>query len=193
MAEGKITITILGEGGGEKSSGGSSVAEKTPNNILKEALQKVMHPLGAAEDFAKDTINELWGSGAIAKLAVGTKAVLDVANTTYSLALMEHGRYFSLTENYIGQNKMNQFQTQMSAAKTLFTSVGGGAIAGSAFGPIGAAIGAVGGGVKTIITTAIERDKKIEQYNMQLNAINAQMEFMSSRASLINGGRGTEN
>lgn len=205
MAEGKITITILGEGGGTKSSGSSSGGEKekSPAQIAMDTLRKVMHPIQTGESALQDGLRSLMGDSgeAVAAVGVGSKVLSDAVSTAYSVAMMEHNRYFSLREDYISQNKMNMFQTQMSTAKSILTSFSSGVLTGAAAGAAGGiggvVVGAAVGGVSSLINTGVrleaQKKQKIEQYNMQLNAINAQTEFMSSRASLINGGRGTEN
>lgn len=205
MANGEIIITILSEGGSGTGDGGGEKKkkEKSPADLMREGLNKVLHPIQTSVEGLKDaTIDFLGGSsGATAAVGIGAKVIGDALSTAYSIAMMEHNRYFTLTEDYLGQNKMNAIQTQIGTAKSMLSSIGSGAAAGAAAGAVtgnigvmavGAVIGAISSGVKTGIMTRAERDQKIEQHNMQLNAINAQTEFMASRASLVNGGRGTE-
>jgi len=204
MANGDIKISIIGSGdGSEKKSGGRKKKEKTPAEMMYDTIKKLVHPVQTAKTAAEeDAINALGGTGKSAMfVGLGAKIVADVAQEAYSIAVMEHNRYFSLREDYIGQNKMNAIQTQMSMAKSLLSSITGGALAGAAIGmssanpagvAVGAVVGAVTSGVKAGLNLRIQRDQKIEQYNMQLNATNAQTQFMASRASLVNGGRGTE-
>lgn len=201
MANGEITITILGEGGAG-DGGTTGKKEKTPADLMREGLNKVLHPLRTAQEGVKDAVIDLFGggSGATAAVGIGAKVLSDALSTAYSIAMMELNRYFTLTEDYLGQNKMNAIQTQIGTAKSMLSSVGSGAAIGAAIGTVagpggvavGAVIGAISSGVKTGILAKTERDQKVEQHNMQLNAINAQTNFMASRASLVNGGRGTE-
>lgn len=207
MAEGKITITILGMGGsGSAGSGGSSGGaerDKKPAQMAMDTLRKFMHPLQTGESAIREGVTSLLGDsgGAIAAVGVGSKVLSDAVSTAYSVAMMEHNRYFSLREDYISQNKMNMFQTQVTTAKSILSSFASGVLSGAAAGAAGGAggmaVGAVVGGISSLVNVGVrleaQKKQKIEQYNMQINAINAQMEFMSSRASLINGGRGTEN
>jgi len=204
MERGDIVITILGEGGtGDGGGGAPKKKEKTPADLMREGLNKVLHPIQTAQEDVKNAAIDFLGgsSGATAAVGIGAKVLGDALSTAYSIAMMEHNRYFTLTEDYLGQNKMNAIQTQIGTAKSMLSSIGSGAAAGAAAGAVtgnigvmavGAVIGAISSGVKTGIMTRAERDQKIEQHNMQLNAINAQTEFMASRASLVNGGRGTE-
>lgn len=204
MAEGKITITILSEGSGTGDGKDKLESkEKDSGSIVLDALNAIVHPLKTAGTAIKEDLTEALGEGAgvSAAIGMGTKLAMDALSTAYSIAMMEHNRYFTLTEDYLAQNKMNMIQTQISNTKSMLSSIGGkalsyGTIGFATAGPVGAvvgaAIGAVVGGVKSGISLATERDQKIEQYNMQLNATNAQTSFMASRASLVNGGRGTE-
>ena len=201
MANGEITITILGEGG-TGDGGATGKKEKTPADLMREGLNKVLHPLRTAQEAVKDAAIDLLGGsgGATAAVGIGAKVLSDALAMAYSIAMMEHNRYFTLTEDYLGQNKMNVIQTQIGTAKSMLSSIGSGAAAGMAAGmaggpvamAIGTVIGAITSGAKAVITTKMQTDQKVEQHNMQLNAINAQTNFMASRASLVNGGRGTE-
>lgn len=201
MANGEITITILGEGGAG-DGGAKGKKEKTPADLMREGLNKVLHPLRTAQEAVKDAAIDLLGGsgGATAAVGIGAKVLSDALAMAYSIAMMEHNRYFTLTEDYLGQNKMNVIQTQIGTAKSMLSSIGSGAAAGMAAGmaggpvamAIGTVIGAITSGAKAVITTKMQTDQKVEQHNMQLNAINAQTNFMASRASLVNGGRGTE-
>lgn len=201
MANGEITITILGEGGAG-DGGATKKKEKTPADLMREGLNKVLHPLRTAQEAVKDAAIDLLGGsgGATAAVGIGAKVLSDALAMAYSIAMMEHNRYFTLTEDYLGQNKMNVIQTQIGTAKSMLSSIGSGAAAGMAAGmaggpvamAIGTVIGAITSGAKAVITTKMQTDQKVEQHNMQLNAINAQTNFMASRASLVNGGRGTE-
>lgn len=203
MAEGKITITILGGGGdGSGGGGGDKKKEKSAADIMQDTLKKVLHPLKTAKEGVEDLISDALGGDARAITAVylGGKVIGEAISTVYQIAMMEHNRYFTLTEDYMGQNKMNAFNAQLSTATSIISSTSAGAIAGGEIGKVagpvgwavGTAVGAIVGGATSITKAKINRDQKIEQQNMQLNAINAQTEFMASRASLVNGGRGTE-
>lgn len=200
MAEGKITITILGEGGKGKDK---EIEDKTPDpgKSVYSTLNKILHPLKTVEGAINTNVIQPMGKGAVAAVGIGAKVVSDALSTAYSLAMSEHNRYFTLTEDYLAQNKMNAIQTSINTTKSFLSSAASGAMAGAAAGlaggPAGVVIGALIGGATSIVKTGIEaenaKNAKIEQYNMQLNATNAQTNFMASRASLVNGGRGTEN
>ena len=124
----------------------------------------------------------------------------NAASTAYRLARMELNRSFSLKENYLAQNKMTAFESEMGAIKgiasTMGSSIAMGAMAGSNFGPVGTIVGAVFGtaygGVTSAMNVQIQKAETMERHNMQLNSTNAQTEFSASRAALVNGSRGTE-
>ena len=201
MANGEITITILGEGGAG-DGGATGNKEKTPADLMREGLNKVLHPLRTAQEELKDAAIDLLGGsgGATAAVGIGAKVLSDALAMAYSIAMMEHNRYFTLTEDYLGQNKMNVIQTQIGTAKSMLSSIGSGAAAGMAAGmaggpvamAIGTVIGAITSGAKAVITTKMQTDQKVEQHNMQLNAINAQTNLMASRESIVKVGRGKE-
>lgn len=201
---GEITITILG-GSEESSSGGSGGSgggkkEKSPAQLTLERIKKLMHPIQTGMGEVQNFLNDNLTGGQLAAIGIAAKVLKEAASTAYSVCLMEHNRYFSLKEDYIAQNKMNILQTQISTGKSLLSSIASGAIsggvAGLAGGPVGVAVGAIVGGIASTANTVFKMDtakkQKIEQYNMQLNAVNAQTQFSTSRASLVNGGRGTE-
>lgn len=202
--DGKITITILGGGEGS-SSGGSSGSggggkEKSPAKLMMERIKKLLHPIQTVEGEIQNFLNDNLTGGQLAAVGIAAKVLKEAASTAYSVCLMEHNRYFSLKEDYIAQNKMNVLQTQISTGKSILSSIASGAFsgmaAGLAGGPVGVAVGAIVGSIASTANTVFKMDtakkQKIEQYNMQLNAVNAQTQFSASRASLVNGGRGTE-
>lgn len=199
MASGNITIRILGgTSDGGNGDGGGGEREKSPGQITYDSLRKLMHPLKTVGGEAMDLFSG--SSASIAALGITGMVLKNATSTMYSFAMMEHNRYFTLREDYLAQNKMTQIQTQLNTAKNIGGSVISGALsggaAGMAAGPVGVAVGATLGIISSTATTLTkmqsEKAQKIEQYNMQLNATNAQMNFAASRASLVNGGRGTE-
>lgn len=205
MANGSIKITILGSGNG--SGEGEQIKkkkEKSPADKMLDSVKELAHPLQSAEDKIMDDIKSLAGThagGVLAGIGIGAKVLEDAASTLINIATVETNRYFSLREDYISQNMLNNFQKSLNTGKSLLSSLGAGAVsgamAGMAGGPVGVAIGAIVGGgtslAKTIVNLETTKLQQVEQYNMQLNATNAQTQFMATRASLVNGGRSTEN
>lgn len=197
MAEGVIEIIIGGAAEAEGSGGGSGSKEKSSEDIFSDKIQKLAHPINTAKGIARKGVEALLGKdGAVGALYFAGHAV----STAYRIAKMELNRAFSLKENYLGQNKIAAFESEMSALKgmaiTMGSSIAMGANAGSKFGPVGTIIGAVFGtaygGVTSAMNIQIQKAETMERHNMQLNATNAQTEFSSSRAALVNGSRGTE-
>lgn len=190
MANGEITITILGENGDVDKK------EKTPSEIGHSKTKKIQRPLSSDDsDFyisSEDTAKGLAGIGAM--------ILKDAAEVATTYALSEANRYFSLTGDYISQNKFNEVKTRIGRAQSTASALRRGAAKGAAIGSVGgpvfAAIGIVIGSAaeagKSLYEARIERNVRKEQYDIQLNATNIQTNFMASRASLVNGGRGTE-
>lgn len=197
MAEGVIEIIIGGTAETEGSGGGSGSKEKSSEDIFSDKIQKLAHPINTAKGAARKGLESVLGkAGAAGALYFAGNA----ASTAYRLARMELNRSFSLKENYLAQNKITAFESEMGAVKgiasTMGSSVAMGAMAGSSFGPVGTVIGAVFGtvygGVTSAMNVQIQKAETMERHNMQLNATNAQTEFSASRAALVNGSRGTE-
>ena len=189
MASGEITITILGQGG----TSSSKEREKTPSEIEQSKAEKLQNPLSSDGNIGISTI-----AGTFGKMA--GLLIYDEAQFLKTYALSEVNRYFSLTDDYISQNKLNELKTRINRFKTTSSASVSGALKGiaigSSLGPIGQAFGAVIGAVsgvrRSVLEARVERNVRKEQYDMQLNATNIQTNFMASRASLVNGGRGTE-
>lgn len=193
MAEGVIEIII----GGTAETEGSGKKEKSSEDIFLNKVKKMAHPLGSLKGAAKDAVESLMGK---ASAAGALYFVGNAVSTAYRLAKMELNRSFSLKENYLAQNKMTAFESEMGAIKgiasTMGSSIAMGAMAGSSFGPVGTVVGAVFGtaygGVTSAMNVQIQKAETMERHNMQLNSTNAQIEFSASRAALVNGSRGTE-
>lgn len=192
MVNGDITITILGKSStGDSSDGTKKKKEKSAADLMRETVRKILNPTKTAQE---GIINLFGGEDATNNaINFGKSIVKNALTTAYDIAMTEHNRYFTLTEDYIAQNRMNSLTAQLGTATSMIGSAIAGAMAGLDAGGIpGAIIGATVGVAITGTKLRVEHDKKIEQHNMQLNAVNAQTEFMASRASLVNGGRGTE-
>lgn len=197
MAEGKITITILDGGDGKKEE--KEKKEKTPAQLQYEKLQKLAHPLKTANSELEKSIT-LGGKGLAMAGWAGMIGKEVLSNAAY-YAKMELNRYFTLKEDYMGQNTMSALQAYTDTTKSIMSSIGSTALqyasigiaTGNVAGVVGGAIlGAVVGGVTSVAKARTETAQNIEQTNMQMNATNMQTQFSASRAGLVNGGRGTE-
>lgn len=185
----KIEIEILGgtTSSGGQGEGGSkkTVTEPDPNEILARDLQKIFHPIKTWEYDLAEKSKYVYGGLQLAKQA---GSIID------SAIYMEHNRYFTLKEDYIGQARMNIVKGEISNATSILGAATSGAMAGATIGGVpGAVIGAIVGSGLSIGQMHIQKQQKIEQYQMQLNTANMETTFAESRASLINGGHGTEN
>lgn len=197
MAEGVIEIIIGGTAEMGGAGGGSDSKEKSQEDIYLDKVKKIAHPVQSAKGVARQGLESVLGKAGVAGALY---FVGNAASTAYRLAKMELNRSFSLKENYLAQNKMTAFESEMGAIKgiasTMGSSIAMGAMAGSAFGPVGTVVGAVFGtvygGVTSAMNVQIQKAETMERHNMQLNATNAQTEFSASRAALVNGSRGTE-
>lgn len=202
MAEGKITITILDGGGGSGEKKAREKKEKTPAELMISSLKKISHPLKSLGSSAEESILQALGGGGGAVAAVGWGGMIlkDTISMAGYFARLELNRYFTLKEDYMGQNTLTALQAYSGTAKSMLSSIGSsalqGAIFGKGFGPVGVAIGAVGGavlgGAVSGVKARTETEQKIEQVNMQMNATNMQTQFSATRAGLVNGSRGTE-
>lgn len=198
MADGVIEIIIGGNGDGS-SSDDSKKKEKKPEDIMVDAISKIAHPMKSAQSEIKNILNSAGGAKAVVGLGA-MHFVSNMSSTALRYAKMELNRSFSLKENYLAQNKVAAFESEMGAIKniagTIASNVGAGAALGAKGGPVGVAIGAVFGAVYGTVTSVMniqtQKAETMERHNMQLNATNAQTTFSASRASLVNGGRGTE-
>lgn len=198
MADGVIEIIIgSGEGGGTGSGGGGAARKKekasNPHEAFANKLDSFMHPIRTGQAELMKNLKQNLKPENVAKASAAIFVIKDIASQIWRYGNMELNRHFSLRENYLAQNKINMFHQQMDSIKGVASSIGSsvamGAIAG---GPVGAAAGLIYGAAKTAIDVTVKKEQKMEQYNMQLNATNAQTQFSASRAALVNGGRGTE-
>ncbi len=182
--ERKIVVEIL-SGAGDTQVGGETDKTKKndPKKILSKQLNTILHPIQSLEKEILGT-NSQW--------------ILSMANQAISMVKSavdyEHNRFFTLKEDYIGANTYANVKQGISNAASIFGSFGAGAISGAvAAGPVGAIVGSLVSGGFTIANKVVSKLQKQESYQMSLNSTNAQTSFGASRASLYDGGRGTEN
>lgn len=173
----KITIEILsGDNVSTKSK-----KEKKPENEIKKAIDKKLHPIKNskfAETSAYIVLNQAWQQ---------TKQRLTQA-ADFSI-----GRYYSLTEDYLAQTNYQNIKTIIGKGSNAASSIIGGTITGSYAGPVGAAFGFVIGAASWYAGEYIQNKSNLSSYYQDLNATNFNTQYSQTRAGLINGGRGTEN
>lgn len=185
--ERKIVIEIVTKGGDsvgapkENRTKKPTAKEEDPNKMLAQNLQAIFHPMDTWEGELSDKMQ--WG------LSLARQGF----SLAYNTALMEANRSFSLKEDYISQNKMTMFSQSVDLTKNILGSTASGAIAGARVGGVwGAVIGAAIGGGMSIFNAAKTAAQTRETYQLQLNATNKQTTIGERRASLVNGGKGTE-
>lgn len=182
----KIIIEIKESGGGglgsdnSGSNKGKKSMDKDSKGIIK-ALKVAFHPLNSLENI---TVGQHQSAKYIAD------NLIDLVKRSIMFTL---NRTYSLTEDYISQNSLNNFMNSMSKISGVGASIIAGASAGSAFGPIGTTIGMVAGLGISIASEDIAGRQTLQGYYSSLNAATYQTEFAMQRAGLINEGRGTEN
>lgn len=102
-------------------------------------------------------------------------------------------KHIRLTENYkAGESKANAM-TAINKVTSLASSVIGGGVAGSTFGPIGAVVGAVIGTVGWGVNEIIDYSQQRDRIELEMAGLSAQTNWNRKRAGLSNLGRGTDN
>lgn len=184
----KIVIEIRDGSGGNGGSGGSKNKKKKGNKDIDETSQKMLkalnfafHPLDTLED-------AVIGQMQSAKYIVDN--LLDLGKNSLMFTL---NRTYTLTEDYMGQNSLNNFMSGAGKIGSLGASMIAGAKLGAVFGPVGATVGAGIGTTFFIANEALTGAQTLQGYYSSINAATYQTEFAMQRAGLINEGRGTEN
>ena len=180
----EIAITIKGSVG----VGGANKKEMS----VSATSNAVSGEQSAQQEISKYSEGRQERAG-VSKSVMAVYIANQIKNNIIQTATMAWNRYVDMKEDYLAQNNMNTVRAYTSMAKSYGTSMVAGAKIGSAFGPVGAVVGAavvaVGNGVNRFINYKVE----MANYNEQNNAANAQTNFSRVRMGLIDGGRGTEN
>lgn len=129
-----------------------------------------------------------------ARIASVAALGLMVANSVGGQALRQYSTYFTLTENYKGQQDVSNLKSIANQIGGITGKIGAGALAGSTFGPIGAAVGAgVGVGVAVFDVIMGGKNTQFEQ-NLDISSKGYSIEYNRNLAGLIAGdSRNTEN
>lgn len=172
----KITIEILSSEGDS-----SQTKEQKPENDVKKALNKIMHPL-------KNSSLSDKASFVVVVYALEQARKMLVQGADYMF-----GRYYSLTEDYIGQTNYQNIKTAYGKVTGGVSSIFGGALVGSLAGPVGAVAGAVIGAFSWGVGEHTQNQSILSNYYQDLNSTNLNTQYNRTRAGLINEGRGTEN
>jgi hypothetical protein len=175
----KITIEIL------NSESGSNDSEKSGNigadDNIGKTINKIMHPIKSAENVT------------IGKTVILNQAYQQAKQMLTQTIDLSLNRYYTLTEDYLGQTNYQHIRTAYGKVTGLASSIAGGAMTGGMAGPVGAAIGAVIGATSWGINQTIQNQANLSGYYQDLNAANFNMQFNRTRAGLVNEGRGTDN
>ena len=124
----------------------------------------------------------------------GGMVAINLKATALRAANISASRYFSLTENYIAENDLQNFKNVTGGLLRVGTSIATNAWAGMKIGgAYGAAAGAIIGAATWIVNEELNYQQKMSNYYQNLNATRYQTEFDRTRAGLVNEGKGTEN
>ena len=180
MAEGRtITIRII------------SQSNSAPSPDAKE------------EDANKPSQSASVGSGSGNEGGGGSKAAVAFAayyftkqtlQTIKSTVMLGYSRYQNLTEDYQGQQVMQNAQAVIGEVASVGGATISGAMTGAKIGgPWGAVIGAVLGTVTGIAGAVNKRAETFAQQEKQLHEEAYSLYFNTERAGMVNYSRGTEN
>lgn len=178
MAE---TVEYIVRVKGLTESSEKSEDEKTsqkPSGFKK--LQKAIHPLKHSKDEGFVTY-------------YGKEVAKNAISLGHQVVTLSVNRYFQLSEDYKGENYLNNVMGNINRVKSIGSSIVGGAMAGSTFGPLGIVVGAAVSGATTVIRQQIDFKNKVASFEQSLNATRVETAFRAQRAGLYDGGKGTEN
>ena len=175
----KITIEILGD---ESSSSSDSQNKKEDTETkIGTTINKIMHPIKSAE------------TATIGKTVILNQAYQQAKQMLTQTIDLSLNRYYTLTEDYLGQTNYQHIRTAYGKVTGLASSIAGGAMTGGMAGPVGAVVGAVISATSWGINQSIQNKANLSGYYQDLNAANFNTQFNRTRAGLVNEGRGTEN
>lgn len=178
MAETReVVITIKGTGSTGSSGGGKG--KTIINNITNNNVTNVINN-------SSGTSAEYDSGGLDVGSSVLANQVFDTLKKTISTeAKYQINKYFSTRDDYVGQRNLNVALTKVNMIVGLGTSVAAGFMVG---GPVGAVIG----GVSSIVTTAVGAFNTLDAQNLKVDQMNAQLAFTRQRSgySLTSGSVG---
>lgn len=171
--------------GGDDDEGGGGKKEESALTTGLEGLQKKMHPIRNALKHVKDESSNVYFLKEIGS---------NVMQATSDVVDISVNRYFRMSEDYKGQNYLNNVKRNIGRAKSFSNSILMGAIGGSKVaGAPGAIVGVAISGVSSLTSQIIQYQNSIASFKQSLNATRVQTAFQAERAGLYDGGRGTEN
>lgn len=173
MADNVITIVIKAENLAS-STGVQKKKEKKEDSPSTKILKNMLHPVGTLEDAAFKDL----GANYQRFYETVKSNVIVFANQSLS-------RYYSVTEDYIGENYKQNFDKALNTAQNISSSVIQGAL-------VGGLPGAIIGGASAALSTVASEKQRINNYYTSLNATNYQTEFNRTRSALVDNNRNTE-
>lgn len=165
-------------------------ANKKDKEPTDEDYEKVGEMLGKA---LRKTRNEIIHKTDVAALKFASHEFKYVKQ--FATSAMKNGwnRYTTLQEDYIAENTFNNLKMSFNKVSSLNSAIYQGGMVGAAFGPAGAIAGGLVSAVGWAINNEMENRQKLSGYYQQLNQTNFQTYLDSSRAGLVDNGRGTQN
>lgn len=148
---------------------------------LTNLLKAIQHPIQTAE------------KATFGKNIVVYRAWEQSKSLIKNSAMYVVGRYFNLTENYKGEQDLQNTLSVLGNVIGAGTSIVGGAIAGAKAGPVGIVAGAAVGAVFWTANTALNAFKAWDNQRIQLATMNIESSFQQVRLGLVDNGRGTQN
>lgn len=135
-----------------------------------------------ATDTGSNDNEKLDTSGAFA-WAMAEKVAAAAANEIMTQAMYQMRRDLDLNDDYIGQRNLQIAQSMISQGGSILSSAFGGFISGLATGnPILAVAGAVIGATVGTVSQALETSRVMEQQDIRLRQIDAQLSYQRQRA-----------
>lgn len=102
------------------------------------------------------------------------------------------GKYYSMTEDYKGQqNSQNTMKAISLVTGTASSAVSLGVLGGTAFGPVGAIVGATLGVAMSAVTNYMNAKNEYNEAMLAIHENAYSNYFYSERAGYADGGRGT--
>jgi hypothetical protein len=177
----EIVIRIIGE---TEGSGATKIQKKSADNTQISAFSS-SSTKSSSSGVSKSVSNTAYTLAAYA----ASQAISQATSEILQLGSV----YFSMAEDYKGQENLQKVTAVISQANSLFSSIMSGATIGSAAGPVGTAIGAAIGATVYAVKTAVNAKNIQYQQNLQLTSLGTANAFARTRAGFDDNSRGTEN
>ncbi len=166
---------------GDKKEGDTEQKDATSSGYKN--LSKMLHPIQSVTAHSKDEGAMVYFFKEMGK---------DAANALETVVNNSVTRYYQLSEDYIGQNNLNNIKANIGKAKSMGSSIISGATAGMTFGgPIGAVIGGISSGAMSGFKMYQDYKQQVFNYYNSMNNTNINTAYNAKRAGLYTGGKDT--